>query len=117
MVHITGNFPPSVMGLIHSLADLPEVRSIRLFGSRAIGDAGPRSDIDLAVEAPDATRRQWIDITLMVEDAETLLRIDLVRLEEASPALRARILQEGVVLYDRSAGGDQAEAVTVITEQ
>jgi predicted nucleotidyltransferase len=100
MVQTAGNLPVPVIGLIHRLAELPEVRSIRLFGSRAIGDAGPRSDIDLAIEAPTATRRQWIDITMMVEDAETLLSIDLVRLEEASPALRARILQEGIVLYD-----------------
>jgi predicted nucleotidyltransferase len=91
--------PPPVMRLIHQLAARPEVRSIRLFGSRALGDAGPRSDVDLAIEAPDASRRQWIDITLMVEDAETLLSIDLVRLEEASPALRERILSEGVILY------------------
>src|SRR2546421_10286112 len=92
--------PLSVERLLRKLADLPEVRRIMLFGSRAYGDAGARSDIDLAIEAPDATRRQWIEITLLVEDADTLLPIDLVRLEEASPALRKRILMEGTVLYD-----------------
>jgi nucleotidyltransferase substrate binding protein (TIGR01987 family) len=88
--------------LVQALAGRPEVQRIVLFGSRAREDAAARSDIDLAIEAPDATRRQWLELTLPVEEAQTLLPIDLVRLEEASPALRAQILAQGKTLYDRA---------------
>lgn len=88
--------------LLRVLSDHPEVRRVILFGSRARGDAQPRSDIDLAVEAPDATSRQWRDLWFfLVEDAETLLHVDAVRLEEAPPELRERIVAEGKVLYER----------------
>lgn len=40
----------------------------------------------------------------MVEKAETLLEIDLVRLDRASSSLRHRILEEGRVLYERDEG-------------
>lgn len=76
-----------------------------LFGSRAREDASERSDIDLAIEAPDATLRQWLEIVAVVEDADTLLSFDLVRLEEASEAFKARILSEGKTLYERSQSG------------
>jgi predicted nucleotidyltransferase len=88
--------------LVQALAVRPEVQRIVLFGSRARGDATARSDIDLAIEAPDSTRRQWLELTLLVEEAQTLLQIDLVRLEETSPALHAQILAEGETLYDRA---------------
>ena len=83
----------------------PEVQRVILFGSRARGDAGERSDIDLAIEAPEATRPQWTDLSLFLrEDAATLLEVDVVRLEQASERLRERILREGQVLYERTTG-------------
>jgi uncharacterized protein len=91
--------------LVYTLAARPEVQCIILFGSRARGDATARSDIDLAIEAPQATRRQWLELTSLVEEAPTLLPIDLVRLEEAPPALRTRILAEGKTLYERAQSG------------
>ncbi|MBC8120721.1 MAG: nucleotidyltransferase domain-containing protein [Gemmatimonadaceae bacterium] len=91
--------------LVQVLAARPEVRRVLLFGSRARGDASERSDIDLAIEAPDATSRQWLEIVAMVEDTDTLLLFDLVRLEEASEAFKARILFEGKILYERSQSG------------
>lgn len=79
------------------------VDRVILFGSRARGDAGPRADIDLAVSCPRAGTADWLRIAEAVEEAETLLPIDLVRLEEASPDLRDRIHSEGRVLYDQQA--------------
>ena len=97
--------PVALEHLVQALAVRPEVQRIILFGSRARGDAAARSDIDLAIEAPDATRRQWLELILLVEEAQTLPPIDLVRLEETSPALRAQILAEGKTLYDRAPSG------------
>lgn len=45
--------------------------------------------------------RDWLRLADLAEDADTLLPIDLVRLEEVPEALRERILAEGRTLYER----------------
>ena len=77
------------------------MRRVILFGSRARGTPQPRSDVDLAVEAPAASARDWLRLADMADEAETLLSIDLVRLDEAPLELRDRILTEGQALYER----------------
>jgi len=80
----------------------PEVKRAIVFGSRARSDAEKRSDVDLAIEAPEATARQWLDLWYSLkEESDTLLVVDVVRLEEASAELRHEILSEGEVLYER----------------
>lgn len=87
--------------LLDTLSSHKAARRALLFGSRARGDAGPRSDVDLAVSAPSATRGEWLDIAFALEELDTLLKIDVLRLEEAPKALRDRIGSEGEVLYER----------------
>lgn len=87
--------------LIQALSTQSEVKQAILFGSRARGDAEARSDIDLAIVAPDASHRQWLDIVYLVEEVDTLLPIDIVRWEEAPTSLQQRILTEGKILYER----------------
>ena len=78
---------------------------IILFGSRARGDAEPRSDIDLAIGSGKMTPAEWLSILEALETVDTLLPIQAVRLEEAPAALLARIDREGVLLYaDPEAG-------------
>jgi predicted nucleotidyltransferase len=93
---------PAILPLARQLGTLPHVRRVIMFGSRARGDAWDRSDIDLAVEAPGADVREWDAVCRAVESAETLLPIDLVRLETAAPDFRDEILAEGVTLYARA---------------
>jgi predicted nucleotidyltransferase len=97
----TPNVPDAVQRLVERLGAEPSVRRIILFGSRARGEARPRSDIDIAVEAPAATARDWLRLVDISEDADTLLAIDLVRLDDAPPELRDRILREGQSLFER----------------
>jgi predicted nucleotidyltransferase len=78
------------------LAGNPHVRRVVLFGSRARGDHAERSDIDLAVEAPTADARVWDDILATIDEAPTLLQIDVVRIETAPQALREAIEREGI---------------------
>ncbi|MBI4588137.1 MAG: nucleotidyltransferase domain-containing protein [Candidatus Rokubacteria bacterium] len=92
---------PAVDRLVAEFARHPEVVRVWLFGSRARGDHRARSDIDLAVEAPGASRRAWLDLCRLVEEATTLLRIDLVLIEDAPSALAQQIRREGRVLYER----------------
>ncbi len=82
----------------------PEVERVILFGSRARGDADARSDVDLAVDAPGASRRQWLELAFDLEELATLVPVQAVRLGEVSAALRERILSEGEVWYVRGQG-------------
>ena len=69
-----------------------------LFGSRARGDSGPRSDIDLAVYGGDVTRFS-LDVDEVIP---TLLMFDVVDLDEpVQPELRSAIQREGVVIYEK----------------
>lgn len=90
------------------LRSFPEVDRVVLFGSRARGDAAPRSDIDLAVVCPRADPQRWSDIVEAAEGSPTLLQIDLVRLETAPAELREQIVREGRILYERDNGQTQA---------
>ena len=93
--------PDAIVRLVARLSAQPWVRRVILFGSRGRGDARPRADVDLAVEAPEASARDWLHLVEMTEDAETLLPIDLVRIEEAPNELLARIRAEGRTLFER----------------
>lgn len=84
------------------------VERIVLFGSRARGDNRARSDIDIAVACPRASQREWLDLCDAVDEADTLLPVDLVRLETAGEPIKSRILSEGRVLYERESNESHA---------
>ncbi len=95
--------PPILQKIIHLLAEknqLASINKIYLFGSRARGDASARSDIDLAIACPNANSRTWLDIKETIEETPTLLKIDILRLEEATPELRKKIIEEGKIIYE-----------------
>ena len=78
----------------------PTVREVRLFGSRATGQARRASDLDLAVYAPDATPSEWADICDALENAPLIYELDLVRPEQiTSERLKQKIAREGVTVY------------------
>lgn len=78
----------------------PCVREVRLFGSRATGHARRASDIDLAISAPDATARQWLELTAALEEAPIIYEFDIVRPERThNPRLIEKIAREGVSIY------------------
>lgn len=100
MSAIPPTHPPEA-AVLSVLAHLPTVRQVWLFGSRARGDAAPRSDVDIAIAAPGATTAEWQAILDQIEEAPTLLRVDVTRLEDASPEFRAEILRTGRLLHER----------------
>ena len=84
------------------LAALPFVQKIALFGSRAKGTNSARSDIDLAIDCPKATPIDWNAIMNIVENADTLLKIDCVRLDTIQSArFKEAILENHVILFER----------------
>lgn len=87
------------------LKALPFVDAIYLFGSRARGDNRERSDIDLAIKlSPEYSRYDWLKVVDIIDEADTLLEIDCVNLDEADEKLRERILRQGKILYERVGG-------------
>ena len=97
----TPALPDAIRRLVSRLGAEPGVRRVVLFGSRARGDAGPRSDVDLAVDAPGLAAIDWLRLVDMAEGADSLLRVDLVRLDQAPGELRARIEAEGRTIHGR----------------
>lgn len=79
---------------ILAAADRHGVRSVRVFGSRARGDASAGSDVDLLVEA--GPRRPFFFPGGLVADLEALLgcRVDVVTPDALHPLLRDAILRE-----------------------
>ena len=87
---------------IRALAEKYNIGKVILFGSRARGDYGERSDIDLAVSG--CTRSQYSRFALDVdEETYTLLSFDVVWLDgPVSGELRESIAREGVALYEKN---------------
>lgn len=102
-MQIQDGYRPAIEALAARIGDVPSVDEVWLYGSRGRGDHQPRSYIDLAVRTPRTGEIEWSRVCDIVEDADTLLPIDLVRLEEASDSLRTAILDQGVRLYVRRA--------------
>jgi len=73
-------------------------RRVILFGSLVTGDIR-RGDIDLAVEGLPADA--FFPLLGELLEEAVPFPLDLVRVEEAPPLLRERILTEGEVLLDR----------------
>lgn len=94
--------PPVLEKLTGKIAVYPAVEKVILFGSRTRVSHGPYADIDLAITGV-SDEQEWRQIRQLadVENSGTLLKIDLLRLEEADEELRASIEKEGKVLYER----------------
>ena len=101
---------PAIQHIVDRLSLSPFVEAIILYGSRARGDHWERSDIDLAVVCPDASIKDWFLLTDVIDDAPTLLKIDLVRYAEMPEAFREEIDREGVTLYERESKDQTAHA-------
>lgn len=73
-------------------------RDIRLFGSRARGDARADSDVDLLVAFEEG--RSLLDLSGLVLDLREILdrNVDVATERGLRPALRARVLREAVPL-------------------
>jgi len=93
--------PPAIETLITELSGR-NIARILLFGSRARGDNAPRADVDLAIDAPDLSDEEWQRIEELAEEADTLYKIDCVRLQKVPDALKENILRDGKVLYERA---------------
>lgn len=86
---------------IKKLKSLSFVQEIWLFGSRAREDNRERADIDLVIICPKATDQEWLKIVDIIEDADTLLKIDYIRSKnlEITSELYKNILKDKKIIY------------------
>jgi len=87
---------------IQGIGQTYAISRIAIFGSRARGDHKPTSDIDLAIfPLPDFKNMGCL--TSDMDDLNTLLKIDLVMInEQIDPKLLENIEREGVSIYERT---------------
>ena len=71
---------------------------IIIFGSRARGDFGKVSDVDIAVERRQGSR---LNRTVIEEEVRTLLKLDIVDLNEIDGGLRKEVEEQGIVVYEK----------------
>ncbi len=87
--------------LFRELAPQLQGYKVLLFGSRAAGKAGPRSDFDLGVLG---TIPMPLTVFYQIEDKlealPTLYKIDWVDLNRVADEFRQRALQHAEVLYE-----------------
>lgn len=80
----------------------PRIKQIILFGSRARGDALERSDFDIAIETVENLEEESNIWSQWEDDIPTLCEVDLLHLNHLkNDQLRAEIVREGVVIYER----------------
>lgn len=92
------NISENVKKEIESHAEKHGVEKVILFGSRARGTNGERSDIDLAVTGGDFSEFCFA----LDEQINTLLMFDVVDLDSCKSAeLISEIERDGVVLYEK----------------
>ena len=100
--------------------ELREVECAYVFGSRSRGQAGQLSDLDLGILVRDSLSPQArLDLAAaLIEQIERLTDepVDLVILNDAPPALRHRVIRDGVLLFARDDGARVAFESRAIRE-
>jgi nucleotidyltransferase substrate binding protein (TIGR01987 family) len=86
---------------LKKLQELSFIDEIWLFGSRARGDHGDRSDIDIAILCPKATESDWRMIEDIINNADTLLKVDCIRFDKLNveDKFYNNILKDKKVIY------------------
>jgi len=81
----------------------PRVEFVLVFGSVARGDAGPHSDLDLAVGLREGASGDPTEIALelLTRAASLAPRVDLVLTAVATPFLAHRIARDGRIAFAR----------------
>lgn len=77
----------------------PQVRSIWLFGSRAMGREQPGSDLDLCLEAPQLSHSDRLRLLNAVDDLYLPWQVDLVLRHELPAELEAHVQRVGRCLW------------------
>lgn len=79
------------------VASYPEIRSVKVFGSRAKGNFRSGSDLDLCIDAPGFHLARRLALENQLDDLLLPWKIDIVLLDKIdNPALRDHIDRVGI---------------------
>ncbi len=99
------------------LRELREVECAYVFGSRSRGQAGQLSDLDLGILVSELLPLQArLDLAAALIERMTDEDVDVVILNDAPPALRHRVIRDGVLLFARDEGARVAFESRAIRE-
>lgn len=94
-------------------ARYPNIEKVILYGSRALGNYKPWSDIDLTMIGQEITRNQLLEITAELDDLLLPWKIDLsIHAKLEDPNLLEAIESHGLLIYNltsypKNAGSDK----------
>ena len=95
--------PKILSRFVKRVKDGCDPKRVWIFGSRARGDERPLSDVDLAVELDVNNQPNWEKFVAQYKELpDTLLPLDLVNFLQAPQKLQEKILEEGILLYDKN---------------
>ena len=91
-----------IISFLHELSCHKKVNRLIIFGSRACGDYDKYSDIDLAVDAQEFDREDWVKLReTAYYEIRTVLQISIVNFVKNPKRLQSRILQDGCIIYEQ----------------
>lgn len=97
------SLPESVQAILTMARQDLQPTEILLFGSRARGTSTDTSDFDIAFRGVEDDVRWTAFYNYVIHEAPTLYGMDVVRYENASSDLRARIDEEGRPVIESAA--------------
>lgn len=79
-----------------------KVNKVLLFGSRAMGNHKPGSDVDLAIQGNNINLNDIISLSIQFDDLDSLVNFDLLSYSSINdPAVLDHINRVGVTVFDR----------------
>jgi predicted nucleotidyltransferase len=92
----------NIISFLSTIATNSKVERIIVFGSRAFGDYEKYSDLDLAIDAPNMTKLEWLKLKeFAIYDLNAFIKVSLVHFSANPPNLKTRINQTGKLIYAR----------------
>ncbi len=75
------------------------IDKVVIFGSRARGDCGEKSDIDICVYSLEMSDEEFRDLRYEINELPILYKIDIVHFEKINDKLRENILRDGKLFF------------------
>ena len=95
----TGLAPQITDWLRTEVRRFPDVRAAYLFGSRARGDYNPRSDIDIAIDAPGMSQERFAQLWSAIDALPIAFPLDCLWMQALPDSpLKSQITRDARVL-------------------
>ena len=92
--------PLAVLEFIEYLSENEFINRLIVFGSRANSDYKEYSDLDLAVDAPLISKKNWLDLKeYAYYDVRTVIQLSLIHFNTNPSRLQNQILTTGKIIY------------------